>query len=204
MSPLKEDLGSEHIDSLILTDDASVIGRDGFGSPDRRKPYYGAALRAKLALVHGLQPVLKTSRCRVLNIVDPFYAASPPLDPKPDHILNVPWRPAQPWTFGAATSLSSIAAFQYLSGQLPEAFVLSISTGLSRARMFDSLTASSGVFSYLLAVLLAPLIWAFGKSANECVSAVEKGIMLDYRNSEDPLDKEIKSGALLVSGRPVR
>jgi hypothetical protein len=131
-SPLGDDLGPEPIDTLILSDDECLEKKHGFGtSIDASTEYYNASLKNKIALTQGLLPTLRKSKTRVVNIVSPFYAASPPLETPPlanntatatpssseppAFVTKTSWRSLQPWTFASPASLCSIAAFKHLA-----------------------------------------------------------------------------------------
>ena len=200
-SPIGDDLGIEKIDTIILTDDES-IAKDGFGSPDGRERYHNACLRAKVALVEGLLPVISESGTRVINLVSPFYAASPPLPmPASQASLSLRWYSYQPWTFASAPTLGSIAVFKHLTQPPNDITCLSISPGVTRTWLFDILTASGGLFTYTLAILLSPLIWACGKSMAEAVTEVERAIHLDLKQLKQK-DKQAVS-ALINTGKVV-
>ena len=200
-SPTGEDLGFESIDSLILSDDLSTT-EDGFGSPDQGEKYHGACLRAKLAIVGGLMPVLQDSKTRVINVVSPFYAASSPISLPPaiseePWVLSSPWRAGQPWTFAASPALSSIAVLSYLAKPPHDLTALFISPGVSRAWLVQVLTAQSNIAGWLLVIILGPFIWALGKSTPECTTAIERGIHVDLQR-DDRARSGIHSGGLIA------
>lgn len=208
-SPLGEDLGYETIDTLILSDDESTT-KDGFGTRDQREKCHGACLRAKLALVEGLLPVLKQSKTRVINVVSPFYAASPPIKIAPEESEEKdkpwklsPWIPRHPWTFAASPSLSSIAVMAHLSKAPYELHTMSISPGISRAWVTQVLTANPSIKGWSTLICLSPLIWALCKSSSECINAIEKAIHADLQETAKRKDG-IRPGALVVKGRSVK
>ena len=207
-SPIGGDLGNQSIDSLILSDDESLSQRSMAGNlaQDPREHYHLALLRAKIALVKGLEPVLKSSNTRIINIVSPFYAASPPI-PMPSTteqaspFQRIPWRPSQPWTHGSAPALASVAVFRHLAMPPEDLTSLSVSTGITRTFIGETLATRFGVIGWLIVLLVSPLIWAFGKSMNEATTEVERAIHLDLKQLRQADRKAIN--ALLNAGRVV-
>lgn len=200
-SPIGDDLGIEKIDTIILSDDESIC-KDGFGTPNRGQKYYNACLRAKVALAEGLKPVIAHSQTRIVNIVSPFYAASPPLSmPSADDSLQPRWSTLQPWTFASAPTLGSIAVFKHLTLPPNDISCLSISPGITRRSLYQVLTAKGSLLGYVMAVLLSPLIWAAGKSMSEAITEVERGIHLDLKQLKQK-DKQAV-GALINAGKVI-
>lgn len=204
-SPLGDDLGPEQIDTLILFDDSSTI-KIGIGSPDARAQYHAACLSAKVALIQGLQSSIAESNSRIISVVSPFYAASPLL-PLPtagiDLSSAVIWSRWQPWTFPASPALGSIAIMRHLAKEPNHLQSLSVTTGISRDWIVQMLTAHYTYIGWVLVVLLSPFIWALGKSTAECVTAIERGIMLDFKASSRS-SLPTPAGSLVAGGRIVR
>lgn len=229
-SPLGEDLGPEPIDTLILSDDEFLEKKTGFGTPSQASlDYYNASLRSKILLVQGLLPALRNSKTRIVNIVAPFYAASPPLNPpsstahaeSASFIADLPWRSFQPWTFSSPSSLCSIVAFRHLAhaelgpgADLPEPSVVqaaarerkmtvvSVSTGLTRSWLVNVFTSRSPTLGWPLCLLLSPLIFAMGKSMPDATKEIERSIHGDFLDLHKH-PNGIPSGSLIVGGRVV-
>ena len=200
-SPIGDDLGVEKIDTMILSDDESTT-KDGFGTAEGKEKYYNTCLRAKLALVEGLKPVIGESNTRVVNIVSPFYAASAPLPmPGAGFLSHLSWHSYQPWTFSAVPTLGSIAVFKHLTQPPNDITCLSISPGVTRSWLFQTMTARGGYLGYTMAVLLSPLIWACGKSMAEAVTEIERGVHLDLKQLKQK-DKAAV-GALINAGKVI-
>lgn len=227
-SPLGEDLGPEPIDTLILSDDEYLEKKNGFGTPKMpaSMDYYNAALKGKVLLVQGLLPVLRKSKTRVVNVISPFYAASPALDPLTsdtdieDYIAKLPWHSYQPWTFPAVSSLLSIATFRHLAQvelgpeqELPPAIlkagvrdpkmtIVTVSTGLTRSWLLDMMTSRAPVVGWPLSILMSPLIFVLGKSIPDATKEVERSLHGDFLDlHKHPTG--VSSGSLLVGGRVV-
>jgi len=232
-SPLGDDLGAEPIDTLILSDDESLEKNTGFGTPQQaRLDYYNASLKGKIILVSGLLPALRNSKTRVVNVVAPFYAASPPLDPPSTSsskditgeiaspVANIPWRSFQPWTFSAPSSLCSIAAFRHLAASeigpakdVPPSIikvgardakmtVVSVSTGLTRSWLVGMFTGRSPILGWPLCLLLSPLIFVIGKSMPDATKEVERAIHGDFLDLHKH-PNGVTSGSLIVRGQVV-
>lgn len=226
-SPLGDDLGPEPIDTLILSDDEFLEKKNGFGTPRKASvDCYNASLKGKILLVQGLLPVLRKSKTRVVNVVSPFYAASPALDITSsdanieDLLSQIPWHPYQPWTFSAASSLLSIATFRHLAHaelgpeqDLPPAIVeagvrdpkmtiISVSTGLTRSWILDMMTSRAPVIGWPISLLLSPLIFVTGKSIPDATKEVERSIHGDFLDLHKH-PRGVPSGSLLVGGRVV-
>ena len=204
-SPVGDDLGWEPIDTLILLDEERLL-RTSFGERDHRKRFCGAGVHAKAALIEGIKPVLKQYDTRIINVVSAFYAASPPLKAPADGNLLAyisPWQAHQPWTFAAAPALLSIAMMRYYAKQ-DDLNTLSISTGVSRRWLLQICETRFTLVSWLLSILLLPVIWSFGKSTTECIDSIEAALMVERirpfgEGSKDALSR----GDLISQGRKI-
>lgn len=227
-SPLGDDLGPEPIDTLILSDDEHLEKKNGFGEPRQTiLDYHNAALRGKILLAQGLLPVLRNSKTRVVNVVSPFYAASPPLnipvpdsasyDAEEDFLSKIAWHPYQPWTFSSVSSLCGITAFRHLAQaeigpeqELPPAIkeagvrsqkmtVVSVSPGMTRSWIVDMLTSRAPTIGWPIAILLSPLIFVIGKSMPDATKEVERAIHGDFLDLHKH-PQGVPSGSLVVGG----
>lgn len=230
-SPLGDDLGPEKIDTLVLAEDEGFVSRHTFGQAQAASVhYYNAEVTAKIALVEGLLPALRASKTRVVNVVSPFYAASPPLVRPGDKftssqspkklIRQLPWRSFQPWTFSAPSSLCSIAAFATLAEKEAESKVnlpplsdavpserkmtiISVAPSATRAWISDMFKLPIPLLDLFLKCLLLPFVYPFGISVTNASIEVERAIHGDFLDL-DRYPNGVPSGSLVAKGKTVK